>query len=109
MGKTLLFNGEENCHPVVFRLTPETNHLVALFIFEEEIMLDNLCLVITSTGEEYVENRQQILDSTEITYSEQLDKDFIERIEEEKGWELFVLNYSEKDATPPISDEVLPF
>lgn len=109
MGKTLLFNGEENCHPVVFRLVPDTRQLVALFIFEEELLMDNLCLVITSSGQEFIEDRKQILDSTEIAYAEQLDIDFIERIEKEKGWELYVLNYSERDAFPRISDEVLPY
>ena len=109
MGKTILINGKENCHLVSFRFVLGTHQLVALFFFEEEIMMDNLCLVITSAGEEYVENKQQILDSTEIAYTEQLDIDFIERIEKEKGWELYVLNYSEKNAVPPIEDDDMPF
>ncbi|MBR4645518.1 MAG: hypothetical protein IKO75_00185 [Bacteroidales bacterium] len=106
MGKTLLFNGEENCHPVVFRLVPETNHLVALLLFEEEIMLDNLCLVITSSGQEYIEDRKRMLDSTKIAYTEQIDMGLIERIEKEKGWDLYVLNYPESLASPLMSDEV---
>ena len=109
MGKTLLFNGEENCHPVSFRFVPETNQLVALFFFEEEYMLEDNCLVIVATGEEYVRNRDQMLDQTEPAYIEQIDPEVVEAIEKRKGWKLMVMNYSEQLKPAADFDENLPF
>ena len=86
---------KENCHLVVFRIEPGSRQILALFPFEEELEEDNQCLVITTTGEEFLKDRDLILEQTEEVSPEQIGQEIIDAIEKKKGWELMVLDSSE--------------
>lgn len=98
--KPFVFNNDENCHPVIFRYD-STGHFVALFPFEEELVLDGRCLVVPLKGEEYVRDLNQMIEATETAYVEQITPEVVDKIEMKKGWTLFVMNPEQEEPEQP--------
>ena len=94
--KPFIFNNDENCHPVIFRYD-SSGHFVALFPFEEELVVEGRCLVVPLKGEEYVRDLNQMIEATETAYVEQITPEVVDEIEMKKGWTLFVMNSEQEE------------